>query len=137
MNGDFNELSTAAATAIASVLVSESSAREVRRAPVPLPELQVPFDAVQRAAGRLAAVYADARLETDQAEYVQRFQGGLMNVVYAWCKGKPFSELCKMCDIFEGSIQRWYNRARHALRRMHFLTRFSRRVLQESDHRRI
>lgn len=29
-----------------------------------------------------------------------------MDVVHAWCTGAKFSEICKMTDVFEGSIIR-------------------------------
>ena len=35
-----------------------------------------------------------------------QFDGGLINIVYAWCQGASFGDLCDMCDLFEGSIVR-------------------------------
>ena len=48
----------------------------------------------------------DARIATDEAEYVAKFDSGLVNMVYAWANGARFEELCSMCDLFEGSIIR-------------------------------
>lgn len=33
-----------------------------------------------------------------------------MDVVYAWAQGSKFSEICKMTEIFEGSIIRIFRR---------------------------
>lgn len=41
-----------------------------------------------------------------------------MDVVYAWCHGANFSELCKMTDIFEGGIIRCMRRLEELLRQM-------------------
>ena len=38
--------------------------------------------------------------------YIARFDGGLINVVYAWANGSTFASLTKMCELFEGSIIR-------------------------------
>ena len=38
--------------------------------------------------------------------YVAQFDSGLMNLVYAWCGGATFEEICAMVDLFEGSIIR-------------------------------
>lgn len=41
-----------------------------------------------------------------------------MDVVYAWCNGISFAELCKMTEIFEGSIIRCMRRLEELLRQM-------------------
>ena len=47
-----------------------------------------------------------------------KFEGGLLNVVFAWAKGAKFSELCDMCDLFEGSIIRCIRRISELLDEM-------------------
>lgn len=41
-----------------------------------------------------------------------------MDIVFAWCNGASFSDLCKMTDIFEGSIIRCMRRLEELLRQM-------------------
>ena len=41
-----------------------------------------------------------------------------MDVVFSWCNGANFSELCKMTEIFEGSIIRSMRRLEELLRQM-------------------
>ena len=65
-------------------------------------DLAAPFALVQEAARSLAGVLNDARIETPVEEFVQRFDGGLINTVYAWAGGATFSELTQMVDLFEG-----------------------------------
>lgn len=35
-----------------------------------------------------------------------RLQPGLMSVVYEWCNGVSFAEICQLTDVQEGSIVR-------------------------------
>ena len=79
---------------------------QVRRAPPPHPDLEKPYEDLRERAKYLASVYNDARIETDEAAFVAQFDGGLMNMVYAWCNGATFGDLCGMSDLFEGSIIR-------------------------------
>ena len=41
-----------------------------------------------------------------------------MDVVHAWCTGAKFGEICKMTDVFEGSIIRAMRRLEELLREM-------------------
>ena len=88
---------------------------KVKRAP-PMPaELVEPFAAIRAMAAKLAKVYADAELATDQAAYVARFDGGMVSMLFAWCNGAPFSSLSSLCDLFEGSIIRAIRRVSELL----------------------
>ena len=102
----------------------------MKRAAPPHEEVAAGFARLQEAAATLADVYADARvLPTETpADYVSRYDAGaasfpyvalrnvlsrpgrydagLLNIVHAWASGVAFSELCGMCDLFEGSIIR-------------------------------
>lgn len=69
-------------------------------------------------ARRIAKVSTEARLALDEDAYVEKFRPFLMDVVFAWCNGAIFSELCKMTDIFEGSIIRCMRRLEELLRQM-------------------
>lgn len=60
----------------------------------------------------------EARLPIDEDSYVEKFKPFLMDVVYSWCNGASFSELCKMTEIFEGSIIRCMRRLEELLRQM-------------------
>lgn len=60
----------------------------------------------------------EARLQLDEDSYVERFKPFLMDVVYAWCNGASFSDLCKMTEIFEGSVIRCMRRLEELLRQM-------------------
>ena len=38
----------------------------------------------------------------DPEDYVEKFKPSLMDVVYSWCNGSSFAQICKMTDVFEG-----------------------------------
>lgn len=60
----------------------------------------------------------EARLPIDEDPYIERFKPFLMDVVFAWCNGSSFKDLCQMTDIFEGSIVRCMRRLEELLRQM-------------------
>lgn len=69
---------------------------------------------LQETARHVAEVSVDCKLDVDAEEYVQSFRPSLMDVVYAWSKGAPFADVCRMTELFEGTIIR-------AVRRLHEL----------------
>lgn len=69
-------------------------------------------------ARRIAKVSTEARLPLEEDAYVERFKPSLMDVVFNWCNGSSFKDLCEMTDIFEGSIVRCMRRLEELLRQM-------------------
>lgn len=73
---------------------------------------------MQEAARRIARVSIECKLEINEEEYVAQFRPELMDAVYAWCKGAKFAKICKMTDVYEGSIIRCMRRLEELLRQM-------------------
>ncbi|GFR66458.1 superkiller viralicidic activity 2-like 2 [Elysia marginata] len=69
-------------------------------------------------ARRIARISKEAKLELDEEVYVDSFRPHLMDVVNAWCNGSSFSQICKMTDVFEGSVIRCMRRLEETLRQM-------------------
>jgi ATP-dependent RNA helicase DOB1 len=59
---------------------------------------------MQDMARRIAQNSRDAKIDLDVDEYVSKFKPFMMDVVFEWCKGATFSEICKMTDLFEGKV---------------------------------
>lgn len=114
-NGTFNNLSTQQCVALLSCFVCDEKTSENT---VMAEELSGPLRQMQDLARRIAKVSKECKMELDEDEYVERFKPNLMDVVLAWCKGSTFAELCKMTDIFEGSIIRCMRRLEELLRQM-------------------
>ncbi|XP_031351055.1 exosome RNA helicase MTR4 [Photinus pyralis] len=114
-NGVFGQLTPAQCCAILSCFVCDEKCSE---APKLCEDLSGPLRQMQEMARRIAKVSNEARLDLDEESYVEKFKPSLMDVVFAWCNGAVFSELCKMTDIFEGSIIRCMRRLEELLRQM-------------------
>lgn len=114
-NGLFNALTVPQMTALLSCFVCDEKSNEMPKA---TNELSGPLRQMQDLARRIAKVSTEANLELDESAYVERFKPFLMDVVYAWCKGASFSQICKMTDIFEGSIIRTMRRLEEVLRQL-------------------
>lgn len=71
-----------------------------------LSELQEPLNLLKISAQRVAQVVADAGLPIDIDQYVQSFQPTYAEVVYRWCNGATFAEVCDLVEVFEGDIIR-------------------------------
>ena len=51
----------------------------------------------------IAQVSKEAKIELDEEEYIGKFKPFMMDVVFEWCKGAKFSQICKMTELFEGT----------------------------------
>ena len=76
------------------------------------------FVHLKDSARRIAKVSAEAKLPVEEEEYVQSFRPHLMDVVNLWTQGAPFSQICKMTEVFEGSIIRCIRRLEELMRQM-------------------
>ncbi|XP_061732578.1 exosome RNA helicase MTR4 [Nerophis ophidion] len=114
-NGLFNDLTVEQATALLSCFVFQENANEL---PKLTEQLAAPLRQMQECAKRIAKVSADAKLEVDEDTYLGQFKPHLMDVIYAWANGATFAQICKMTDVFEGSIIRCMRRLEEVLRQM-------------------
>jgi len=113
--GLFNELAADQIVALCSCLVFDERSDEKC---VPKEEMQPALRQLQDTARRIAEAIADSKLPMDVEEYVKRFQPHLMDIVLAWCRGAKFLQICKMSDIFEGTIIRTLRRLEELLRQL-------------------
>ena len=80
--------------------------------------MRQPVEKLREMARRIATVVLEAKLPVDVDEYIARFATGLVDIVYDWCKGAKFAELCRMTDAYEGSIIRALHRLEELLRQL-------------------
>ncbi|KAK7501044.1 hypothetical protein BaRGS_00007529 [Batillaria attramentaria] len=114
-NNVFNDLSPAQCCALLSCFVFQERASEM---PKLSEELSGPLRLMQDTAKRIARVSKEAKLEIEEEAYVESFRPHMMDVVYEWCNGCSFAKICKMTDIFEGSVIRCMRRLEETLRQM-------------------
>eukprot|EP00794_Sanderia_malayensis_P007825 gene7825-8674_t len=114
-NGAFNDLTAQQCVALLSCFVFQEKADD----PTKLQEeLAGPLRQMQESARRIAKVSEEAKMDVDPENYVEKFKPSLMDVVYNWCNGASFAQICKMTDVFEGSIIRCMRRLEELLRQM-------------------
>lgn len=114
-NGVFNDLNVHQATALLSCFVFQEKSNEM---PKLTEELSGPLRQMQEMAHRIAHICKEAKLPLDESDYVESFRPHLMDVIHAWSKGANFGQICKMTDVFEGSIIRCMRRLEELLRQM-------------------
>ncbi|EIW68625.1 hypothetical protein TREMEDRAFT_63092 [Tremella mesenterica DSM 1558] len=113
--GVFNPLSPEQCAGLLSCFVfQEKSEAKVRLKE----DLAAPLRVLQETARRIAKVSNESGIALVEDEYVQGFKVEMMDAVLQWCKGAKFAEICKLTDIFEGSIIRCFRRLQELLRQM-------------------
>lgn len=81
-------------------------------------ELETGYDALKAVIVRVGTVMNESKIVTDIDEYVDSFSPVGMRLIYHWCKGKDFKEVCELSNMFEGSIVRSMRRLEELLRQL-------------------
>ncbi|RUS33914.1 rRNA-processing arch domain-containing protein [Jimgerdemannia flammicorona] len=115
-NGLFNDMTVEQCVSLLSCFVFDEKVTEEKSKLQE--ELASPLRTMQEAARRIAKVSIESKLPLNEEEYVNQFHPELMDVVYAWCQGAKFSQICKMTNVFEGSLIRVFRRLEELLRQM-------------------
>ncbi|KAJ9478463.1 ATP-dependent RNA helicase DOB1 [Pseudozyma hubeiensis] len=114
-NGVFNDLTPAQCAALLSCFVfGEKSTTQTRLNET----LASPLRIMQETARRIAKVSIESKLPLVEEEYVSSFKVELMDLVMQWCNGAKFAEICKLTDVFEGSIIRCMRRLQELIRQL-------------------
>ncbi|KAG0641617.1 putative atp-dependent rna helicase dob1 protein [Tuber brumale] len=114
-NRIFNELSPEQTAALLSCFVFEEKSNTEAKLK---PELEKPYKELLDRARVIAKISTDSKLPVAEEEYCQRFKNQLMEVVYTWSQGASFATICKMTDVYEGSLIRMFRRLEELLRQM-------------------
>ncbi|GAB0496019.1 hypothetical protein MMPV_007329 [Pyropia vietnamensis] len=116
LGGDLNGLSPQVAVAVLSCFVVDDSKAEGQ------PTLQGPLEAgvksVRAAAKRVGDVSVECKIPMDVDKYVEGFSALAVQVVYDWCGGASFDDICANTTLFEGSIIRCFRRLEELLRQL-------------------
>ncbi|KAJ0182390.1 hypothetical protein K1T71_001759 [Dendrolimus kikuchii] len=114
-NGVFNTLSSEQSAALISCFVCDENSNQASASGE---ELRGVLRQLREYARRIAKVSIDAKMDIDEDDYVGKFKPTLMDVVLTWAKGASFLQICKMTDVFEGSIIRCMRRLEEVLRQL-------------------
>ncbi|XP_071455006.1 exosome RNA helicase MTR4 [Hetaerina americana] len=113
--GIFTDLTAAQSVALLSCFVCEEKSND---APKISNELSGALRQMQDLARKIAQISKEAKLEINEDNYVDKFRPFLMDIVFAWCQGASFAQLCKMTEVFEGNIIRCMRRLEEVLRQL-------------------
>ncbi len=115
-DGFFNDLSPEQCAAILSCFVHQEAvkdgAEKIRS------DLQPAYRHLQAIARNVAKVSIDAKVVMDEEEFVKSFNPDLIEVAYSWCAGAKFSDICRLTEVFEGSIIRVIRRLEELMRQL-------------------
>ncbi|KAJ2315844.1 ATP-dependent RNA helicase mtr4 [Coemansia sp. RSA 2702] len=115
-HGVFNDLTTEQTVSLLSCFVFQE--RSNNEPPQLQDDLAAPLRIMQESARKIAQTSNECKLQINEEEYVESFKPELMDVVNAWCRGAKFSQICRMTDVFEGSLIRAFRRLEELLRQM-------------------
>ncbi|SCV02695.1 LAME_0H04258g1_1 [Lachancea meyersii CBS 8951] len=114
-NGNFNDLTPEQSAALLSCFAFQERCKE---APRLKPELAEPLKNMREVAAKIAKIVKDSKIEIVEKDYVESFRHELMEVVYEWCKGATFTQICKMTDVYEGSLIRMFKRLEELIKEL-------------------
>ncbi|KAI9797804.1 MAG: ATP-dependent RNA helicase mtr4 [Piccolia ochrophora] len=114
-NRFFNELTPEQTASVLSCFIFEEKSNNP---PALSDELAKSYREVQAQARIIAKVSQESKLAVNEQEYVEGFKYELMPVVYSWAQGSSFGEICKMTDVYEGSLIRLFRRLEELLRQL-------------------
>ncbi|KAJ2831705.1 ATP-dependent RNA helicase mtr4 [Coemansia erecta] len=115
-HGVFNDLTTEQTVSLLSCFVFQEKTKN--EPPQLQDDLAAPLRIMQESARKIAQTSNECKLQMNEEEYVESFRPELMDVVNAWCRGAKFSQICRMTDVFEGSLIRAFRRLEELLRQM-------------------
>lgn len=113
--GVFNDLTVDQAVSLLSCFVFDEQVDQKAKLQ---DDLAAPLRLMQETAKRIVKVSNECRMNIDEKAYIEKFKPQLMDVVFAWCQGAKFYQICKMTDVYEGSLIRVFRRLEELLRQM-------------------
>ncbi|OBZ86474.1 ATP-dependent RNA helicase mtr4 [Choanephora cucurbitarum] len=113
--GVFNDLTVDQAVALLSCFVFDEKVENKAKLQE---ELSAPLRLMQETARRIVKVSNECKMNIEEEAYLEKFKPELMDVVFAWCQGAKFYQICKMTEVYEGSLIRIFRRLEELLRQM-------------------
>lgn len=114
-NGNLSELKPEQVAALLSCFAFQERCKE---APRLKPELAEPLKVLKETAAKIAKIMKESKIEVVEKDYVESFRHELMEVVYEWCRGASFTQICKMTDVYEGSLIRMFKRLEELIKEL-------------------
>lgn len=116
--GVFNDLTVEQSVALLSCLIFDEKSNDDDPAQGLKSHLSGPYYKLIELARSVAKVAISCKIELNEDEFVDKFNPGLMEAVFAWCKGVKFVEVQKLTGTFEGSTIRSLRRLEELVRQL-------------------
>ncbi|KAL3767560.1 hypothetical protein ACHAWU_000223 [Discostella pseudostelligera] len=117
--GMFNDLTVEQSVSLLSCLIFDERSKDEDDPAKGLKSyLSAPYYKLIELARTVAKVAISCKIELNEDEFVEKFNPGLMEAVYAWVKGAKFVEVQKLTGFFEGSTIRALRRLEELLRQL-------------------
>jgi ATP-dependent RNA helicase DOB1 len=117
--GVFNDLSVEQSCALLSCMTHDERNKDDDDPAKGLPSfLSNPYYKLQEVARTVAKASIACKIEMDEDEFVEKFNPGMMEAVFAWCKGAKFVEVQKLTGSFEGTTIRTLRRLEELVRQI-------------------
>ncbi|ORX86527.1 antiviral helicase [Anaeromyces robustus] len=100
-DGVFNDLTIPQVISILSCVVLPEKEKEdylIRK------EMRKPYKQLTDIVKKVLKISIESKLEIDEEKYIESFRKNLINAMYAWGSGEPFANICKLSELYEGSI---------------------------------
>ena len=108
-SGVFQDIDPYQLAALCSCLVYTDAKSEGK--PTKDEKLSGPFNKLKEIAEKVATVMIESKIPLEREDYVKKFNPDIMDIVYKWCHGAKFKDICEAAnDIFEGTIIRAFRR---------------------------
>lgn len=72
---------------------------------------------------KVATILVECKVDINEEEFINSFNPELMEVTYKWCKGKKFEEVCKLTEVYEGTIIRCLRRVEELLKQISLVSK--------------
>lgn len=118
-SGAFNDISVEQCVALLSCMTYDEVNKKGDESSSELKSfLQSPFLKLQEAARTVARAQIACKLEVDEDQFVDKYNPGMMEAVFAWCKGAKFADVQKLTTTYEGTTIRTLRRLEELLRQL-------------------
>lgn len=105
-SGAFNDISVEQCVALLSCLTYDEVNKKDGNDDGLKSFLQNPFLKLQEAARIVARAQIACKIEVDEDQFVDQYNPGMMEAVFAWCKGAKFADVQKLTSTYEGTTIR-------------------------------
>mmetsp|Transcript_24712 Transcript_24712/g.36895 ORF Transcript_24712/g.36895 Transcript_24712/m.36895 type:complete len:901 (+) Transcript_24712:1150-3852(+) len=116
--GVFNDLSVEQTMALLSCLIFDERISDDDPVKGLKSYLSNPFFKLQECARTVAKAMIACKIELDEDEFVGKLNPGLMEAVFAWCKGAKFVDVQRLTGTFEGTTIRTLRRLEELVRQL-------------------